>query len=257
MGMAKTAENTASMSQGKPMESSRITYAIGDVHGRADLLEKMLDQIQTDVDQRAVEYRIIFLGDIIDRGPDSRRAMDLVHATLHASPDSRLILGNHEEFFLRVLDCNQESERVRDHWLDKGGFETLASYGLLDYNDVTHLGKEFNKRFPHHVAMMRQAENLIIDGNFAFVHAGVRPNVSLKEQREKDLRWIRDEFLNHTVAHEKIVVHGHTVTASRRLEVYANRITLDTGAYATGILSALAIIPSGIPTQKNYFVASL
>jgi serine/threonine protein phosphatase 1 len=257
MGMAKTAERTASMGHGNSMKPSRITYAIGDVHGRTDLLERLLYQIQHDADQREAEYRIIFLGDIIDRGPDSRKAMDIVHATLHASPGNCLILGNHAEFFQRVLDCSQESERVLGDWLDKGGFETLASYGLLDYNDVTHLGKEFNKRFPHHVAMMRQAENLIIDGNFAFVHAGVRPNVSLKEQREKDLRWIRDEFLNHTVAHEKIVVHGHTVTASRRLEVYANRITLDTGAYATGILSALAIIPSGIPTQKNYFVASL
>lgn len=72
------------------MESSRITYAIGDVHGRADLLERMLDQIQTDAEQRAVEYRIIFLGDIIDRGPDSRKAMDLVYATLTASPIAAL-----------------------------------------------------------------------------------------------------------------------------------------------------------------------
>lgn len=243
------------MSHGKPIESSGITYAIGDVHGRADLLELMLDQIQIDADQRAVEYRIIFLGDIIDRGPDSRRAMELVHATLHASPNSRLILGNHEEFFLRVLDCSQESERVLEHWLRKGGLETLASYGLLDCNDVTHLAEEFEKRFPHHLAMMRQAENLIIDGNYAFVHAGVRPNVSLKDQREKDLRWIRGEFLNHTDAHEKIVVHGHTVTASRRPEVYSNRIALDTGAYETGTLSAAAITPRNNPRQTNFIQA--
>lgn len=243
------------MSHRNLMKSSKITYAIGDVHGRADLLERMLDQIQTDADQRTVEYRIIFLGDIIDRGPDSRKAMDLVHATLNASPDSRLILGNHEEFFLRVLDCSQESERVLDHWLRKGGHETLASYGLLDCNDVTHLAEEFNKRFPHHVAMMRQAENLIIDGNYAFVHAGVRPNVPLKEQQEKDLRWIRDEFLNHMDAHEKIVVHGHTVTASHRPEVHSNRIALDTGAYQSGILASAIVDPVGRLENVSLFMA--
>lgn len=237
------------------MKSSRITYAIGDVHGRADLLERMLDQIQTDADQRAAEYRIIFLGDIIDRGPGSRRAMDLVHATLNASPDSRLILGNHEEFFLRVLDGSQESERVLDHWLRKGGHETLASYGLLDCRDVTHLAEEFNNGFPHHVAMMRQAENLIVDGNFVFVHAGVRPNVSLKDQREKDLRWIRDEFLNHTDAHEKIVVHGHTVTASRGPEVHSNRIALDTGAYQSGILASAIVDPVQMVENVSFLLA--
>ena len=114
---------------------------------------------------------------------------------------------------------------------------------------------QFNNGFPHHVAMMRQAENLIVDGNFVFVHAGVRPNVSLKDQREKDLRWIRDEFLNHTDAHEKIVVHGHTVTASRGPEVHSNRIALDTGAYQSGILASAIVDPVQMVENVSFLLA--
>ncbi len=238
------------------MMTSKLTYAIGDVHGRADLLEKMLDQIQTDADQRAAEYRIIFLGDIIDRGPDSRKAMDLVHATLTASPDNRLILGNHEEYFLRVLDCSEDSQETAHNWIKHGGYQTLDSYGLAECQDIVQLTEEFNRRFPHHFAMMKNADDLIVEGDFAFVHAGVRPTVGLNEQDTVDLRWIRDEFLNYTDAHEKIIVHGHTITASRRPEIYSNRIALDTGAYATGILSALAIFFQHDTQQTSFLNTS-
>ncbi|UWF68580.1 MULTISPECIES: metallophosphoesterase family protein [unclassified Brucella] len=237
------------------MKSSKVTYAIGDVHGRADLLEKLLDQIQTDADQRAVEYRIIFLGDIIDRGPDSRRAMDLVHATLNASPDSRLILGNHEEYFLRVLDCNEDSQETAHNWIKHGGYQTLDSYGLVDCWNIQHLAEEFGRRFAQHLEMMRKAESIIIDGNYAFVHAGIEPGVPLADQDEVISRWIRHDFLNHTAAHEKIIVHGHTITASQTPEIYANRIALDTGAYATGVLSAAVINPLNNPQKTSFIFA--
>jgi len=243
------------MSHENSMKSSRITYAIGDVHGRADLLERMLDQIQTDADQRAAEYRIIFLGDIIDRGPDSRRAMDLVHATLNASPDSRLILGNHEEYLLRVLDCSEESQETAHNWIKHGGYQTLDSYGLVDCRSIQHLAEEFGRRFAQHLEMMRKADSIIIDGNYAFVHAGIKPGVPLAEQDEVISRWIRGDFLNHTAAHEKIIVHGHTITASQRPEIYANRIALDTGAYATGVLSAAVINPLNNPQKTSFIFA--
>lgn len=162
---------------------------------------------------------------------------------------------SHDVLTKMVGPASQESERVLDHSFDKGGFETKRHMVFSIAIDVTHFAEEFNKRFPHHLAMMRQAENLIIDGNYAFIHAGVRPNVSLKDQRDKDLRWIRGEFLNHTDAHEKIVVHGHTVTASRRPEVYSNRIALDTGAYEIGTLSAAVIAPRNNTGQTNFLQA--
>ncbi|NKW81987.1 serine/threonine protein phosphatase [Ochrobactrum pecoris] len=244
------------MSQGNSMKSSRLTYAIGDVHGRADLLEKMLDQIQTDADQRAAEYRIVFLGDIIDRGPDSRKAMDLVSKRLDACPDSRLILGNHEEYFLRVLDCSEDSQETAHSWIKHGGYQTLDSYGLADCSNIQHLAEEFSRRFAQHLEMMRKAESIIIDGNYAFVHAGIKPGVPLAEQDEVISRWIRGDFLNYTDAHEKIIVHGHTITASRRPEIYSNRIALDTGAYATGVLSAAVITSENSPDCTDFVLVS-
>lgn len=182
--------------------------------------------------------------------------MELVHAMLHASPDNSLILGNHEEYFLRVLDCNEESQDAADDWIKHGGYQTLDSYGLAESRDIGHLTDEFTRRFPHHFAMMKNAKDLIVEGNFAFVHAGVRPTVPLNEQKTVDLRWIRDEFLNYTGAHEKIIVHGHTITASRRPEIRSNRIALDTGAYATGILSALAIFFQHDTQQTSFLNTS-
>lgn len=224
------------------MVTPRVTYAIGDIHGCSELLNILLEKIHEDAHERGNDYRLIFLGDIIDRGPDSRGAMELVYQALREAPENRLLLGNHDEFLLRILACTNESEAVLSHWhKNVGGEQTIMSYGLLGNQHPVLLAEEFENHHCHHVQMLKSADNMIIENDYVFVHAGIRPNVPLIEQKEKDLRWIRQEFLDHTEHHEKIVVHGHTITDNFHPEIRNNRIAIDTGAYRSGVLTAVAI----------------
>lgn len=222
------------------------TYAIGDVHGRADLLCALLSFIDRENGTKANGYRVVFLGDIIDRGPESREAMNLVVETLQRHPDSRLILGNHEEFLLFFLDLPEMRDRVLSHWMRNGGFATAASYGLRltpsdDINRASVDLLDCLNRETAHVDAMRQAASLIIDNNHILVHAGLRPGTPIDAQTPKDLRTIRDLFLDSDFFFGHVVVHGHTTTKSGRPEVYANRIAIDTGAEHTGKLTALEL----------------
>lgn len=217
-------------------------YAVGDIHGRLDLLDKLLGQI--DADDRArpkAETRIIFLGDLVDRGPASAGVVQCLmdfEATRPAG-SVRFLLGNHEEILLDVLTGDERALRL---FLRVGGRETVLSYGMspevyreLDYSQLL---TAFRSLVPEaHRAFLAGFEDLIIIGDYAFVHAGIRPGEALARQRAKDLRWIRSEFLNHQGEHEKIVVHGHSVTD--QVDIQANRIGLDTGAFASGRLTAM------------------
>ncbi|MGO8595599.1 metallophosphoesterase [Rhizobium ruizarguesonis] len=223
------------------------TYAIGDVHGRADLLGATLKFIENEHRAAPTGYRVIFLGDIIDRGADSRAAMDLVVAELDRCSGSRLILGNHEEFLLLFLDRPDKRHLVFDHWMSNGGLAAAASYGLdvkRRYSGIDDAHQELLgllQSHPDHIAALRNASLHVVAGEYIFVHAGLRPGVRMAYQTEKDIRTIRSDFLNSSYDFGRKVVHGHTETESGRPEVYGNRIALDTAANATGVLSTLVI----------------
>jgi serine/threonine protein phosphatase 1 len=230
----------------------RRLYAIGDVHGRLDLLDALLAKIDADDAARGPADRtIIFLGDLIDRGPDSAGVVERVYRLAQSTSGVRVLMGNHEEVFARAISGDVQALR---HFCTMGGRETLLSYGIgaADYAalDYSELLARLQQCVPgHHQAFINGFENLIEIGSYAFVHAGIRPGVPLAEQQPADLRWIRDIFLNHQAAFERIIVHGHTISA--RVDEQPNRIGIDTGAYTSGCLTAL-----GLETTRRWYVNS-
>ena len=219
-------------------EGIRI-YAVGDVHGRADLLAKLLSQIEADAALRPISRPItVFLGDYIDRGPASREAIELLVAWKRAQ-QAVFLKGNHEDFLLKFL----KDSAILEDWRHCGGLETLIAYGLKPpINpapfEQTRLAHDLAGALPEtHRAFLRALGLFFICGDFLFVHAGVRPLVPIEQQTEDDLLWIRDEFLLWEKQFEKIVVHGHTPV--HEPDIRANRINIDTGAFATGRLTCM------------------
>ena len=216
-------------------------YAIGDIHGRLDLLNELLARISSDIALRpTVRPLYVFLGDYIDRGSASRETIDrlIEHGKTH---ESVFLKGNHELIAIKCL-----SDRgLFDQWLRLGGLETLVSYGvpaetLANGKQIAELQSAFHGALPQaHFRFFRDLKNSFECGDFFFAHAGVKPNVELSRQKENDLLWIRGEFLSSNEEFGKIVVHGHTPT--REIEVGPNRINIDTGAFATGRLSCLVL----------------
>lgn len=220
-------------------EGQRL-YAIGDIHGRDDLLAQLLDKImQDDAARHIADQQLIFLGDLIDRGLESAAVVERAMATATALPNTRLLMGNHEEVFLKALKGDEKAMRF---FCRIGGRETILSYGMSEqtYNhlDYAELIAETNRIVPEtHRRFLESFENMVVVGDYAFVHAGIRPEVPLEEQKPSDLRWIRDQFLDFTAPHARIIVHGHSISPS--IEERPNRIGLDTGAYTSGRLSAM------------------
>ena len=216
-------------------------YAIGDIHGRLDLLDELLARISSDIALRPTARPLyIFLGDYIDRGSASRETIDrlIEHGKTH---ESVFLKGNHELIAIKCL-----SDRgLFDQWLRLGGLETLVSYGvpaetLANGKQIAELQSAFHGALPQaHFRFFRDLKNSFECGDFFFAHAGVKPNVELSRQKENDLLWIRGEFLTSKDDFGKIIVHGHTPT--HEIEVAPNRINIDTGAYATGRLSCLVL----------------
>ena len=216
-------------------------YAIGDVHGRRDLLDDLLGQIGKDDKARGkARTTLIFLGDLIDRGPNSRQVIERTTRLAASGEDVRFILGNHEEAFLAALDGREGAMRF---FLRVGGIETLKSYGLAEDalfdtpEQVTELALAGIP--PGHRAFIAGFEEKIMIGDYLFVHAGIRPGVPIVEQTGTDLRWIREPFLDHRGAHPHVIVHGHTI--STEVDDRGNRIGIDTGAYHSGRLTALGL----------------
>jgi serine/threonine protein phosphatase 1 len=228
-------------------ERAMRIYAIGDIHGRADLLGALLAFFARESLSTAIPYRVLFLGDVIDRGPQSREAMDLVVATLRNLPGSRLLLGNHEDFVLRFVDNPFNRDYGLMNWMCNGGVATALSYGVAPAEDWHGLKRMIPEMLaaleahPEHVGAMRAAERLVVDEGHVFVHAGLRPGTSLKRQSLHDLTTIRSEFLDARHDFGLPVVHGHTITPSGLPEVHNYRIALDTGAEETGRLTAAAV----------------
>jgi serine/threonine protein phosphatase 1 len=214
-------------------------YAVGDVHGRADLLASALSRIEADIARYPISRPItVFLGDYVDRGPASREAIELLVAWrgLH---EAVFLKGNHEDFLLRFL----KEPAVLEDWRYCGGLETLIAYGLKPPINPTQveqaqLAQDLAGALPDtHHGFLQALALFFICGDFLFVHAGLRPLVPIQQQAESDLLWIREEFLLWEKPFEKIVVHGHTPV--HEPEIRANRINIDTGAFATGRLTCM------------------
>ena len=223
-------------------------YAFGDIHGRSDLLKKMFTVIDADMERNPASRSIeVFLGDYIDRGPDSAHTLDLLlDRSLYR--ETVFLKGNHEAYFLEVL----RDPGKLDDWRQFGGLQTLMSYGIQpsinpDASEQTDLIRALTEVMPNdHVRFLEGLKATFVCGDFFFVHAGVRPGIPLKEQQEADLLWIRSEFLDSDEDFGKFIVHGHTPV--REPDVRPNRINIDTGAYATGNLTLLTIEGSSMLT---------
>ncbi|WP_230771404.1 metallophosphoesterase family protein [Sphingomonas sp. Leaf4] len=222
-------------------EGTRI-YAIGDVHGMRRELDVLLDRIMTDDAARGQADRlIVFLGDLVDRGPDSAGVVERCRTLADSGIDAAFLMGNHEEVMLSALEGDREALRL---FARIGGRETMLSYGVseADYDlaDFDELHALLVRCVPQsHRDFLAAGEDFVVRGDYAFVHAGIRPNIPIDRQRPSDLRWMRSPFLEHARPHEKIIVHGHTVTEEP--EFRDNRIGIDTGAYRTGVLTALGL----------------
>jgi serine/threonine protein phosphatase 1 len=216
-------------------------YAIGDIHGCADLLERAFTFIDDEIAGLS-EKRIIHvcLGDYVDRGPDSKRTLDLL-VDRSRNHETVFVRGNHEQLMQDFLD----HPSVLSDWRSMGGAPTLISYGLTPVSpsgpaEAFSLRDALASAMPvSHHAFLASLRSAYICGDFFFTHAGVRPGVALDLQREDDLMWIREPFLTSQQYFGKMVVHGHTPVSEP--EVRDNRINIDTGAYATGCLSILSI----------------
>jgi serine/threonine protein phosphatase 1 len=215
-------------------------YALGDIHGRADLFASLIAAVEADDAKRGpTETTMILLGDLVDRGPDSAGVIALARDWQARRP-VRILMGNHEEMFLEAL----ESDEVLRHFLRYGGRETLLSYpidpeayGRAELAEARELALAAVPEAD--LAFIRSFEDRITLGDYLFVHAGIRPGVAIQDQRTSDLRWIRETFLTHQESFGPVVVHGHTIYGEP--EVRANRIGIDTGAYASGRLTALGL----------------
>ncbi|MGN6305352.1 MAG: metallophosphoesterase [Mesorhizobium sp.] len=219
-----------------PGMNGRI-YAVGDIHGRADLLDVLLAHIRKEGEGK----RAIFLGDLIDRGPDSCAVLDMVAAHLRNGHGSHFILGNHD-WFLREFLLDRLGAEDLQRWVDRyGALDMFRSYGIADPAvDWTGARRHILETWPAHRELLVAAGHCLVDGPLCFVHAGLRPGVPLAEQSAEDLMWIKADFLDHRKPFEHLVVHGHTPTASSLPEVFPNRIALDTHAFRSGHLTAAA-----------------
>lgn len=216
-------------------------YAIGDIHGRRDCLDDLLARIDDDDRARGpAATTLVFLGDLVDRGPESRGVVERLQQL------SRLrlcifLMGNHEEVFVDAWEGDESAARLF-HRI--GGRETLLSYGVTpaeyDAADFARMITLLATHVPaEHVAFLRGFRDTHRSGDYLFVHAGIRPGTPIDEQRPADMRWIRDKFLDDPRDHGAIVVHGHSITPA--VDERPNRVGIDTGAYASGRLTALGL----------------
>ena len=216
-------------------------YAVGDVHGCLAELTRLVDDIREDAHGFAGVVHLVFVGDFIDRGPDSAGVIDYLTSGNLPGRHYRFLMGNHEEAMLEVLDGDAES---LSGWMRYGGMQTLESYGI-GRAEVLRLGVDLPRRLREvvpaaHSDFLRGLEDQVRIGDYLFVHAGIRPGTPLHEQEQFDLRWIRDEFLDDDETnHGVMVVHGHTIAAEPELR--RNRIGIDTGCFSSGRLTALVL----------------
>jgi serine/threonine protein phosphatase 1 len=215
-------------------------YAVGDIHGRLDLYEALIAAIEAEIAATpGLDHRVVLLGDLVDRGPDSAAVVERTQRW-QQTRNVRVLAGNHEEMFLAAFD---KPEALR-HFLKHGGRETVLSYGMTQRQLTTLPLEEIFERLPQFVPQsvrdyITGFEPMIRAGDYVFVHAGVDPARPLNEQKRSDLLWIRERFLSHEGPLEKVVIHGHTIFD--RVMDCGNRIGIDTGAFRSGVLTALVL----------------
>jgi serine/threonine protein phosphatase 1 len=232
-------------------EGRRI-YAIGDIHGRNDLFVALLDMIAADNRARgAAATGLILLGDLIDRGPESAAVIDTAARAASEWTDFHWLTGNHEEVFQKALDGDMESLKF---FCRIGGEDTIISYGIAPaaYREMSlaDLSDALARLVPDtHRTFLQSGEAWVREGDYLFVHAGVRPGVALADQKGSDLRWIRKPFLDDGRDHGFFVVHGHTIT--EEVDRRPNRLGIDTGAYYSGRLTAV-----GLEGEEQWFLST-
>jgi serine/threonine protein phosphatase 1 len=216
-------------------------YAFGDIHGRFDLLDQMLDRLDADISRfRCPCVIVVFLGDYVDRGPDSASVIDRL-IEVQVTHRAVCLLGNHDALFAQFLT----NPSVVETWSELGAIPTLMSYGLQPpFQPRSSDGQKLAEQLAHvmpanHRAFLENLNPIFVCGDYLFVHAGIRPKIPLARQVPEDLLWIRDDFLGYDDQHEKFVVHGHTPVMEP--DIRDNRINIDTGAFATGRLTCLVL----------------
>lgn len=215
-------------------------YAVGDIHGCRDELDLLLDRIADDVAGHDGESHLVFLGDYLDRGPDSAGVVERLASRELPCDQHHFLRGNHEMVILDLLAGNQSVERG---WLVYGGVQALESYGVSRsriFSPSAKVGRLLSDHLPdHHRHFLESLRPSVQLGDYLFVHAGIRPGVPLEEQDPHDFAWIRKPFLDSDLDHGVVVVHGHTIC--RDPESRSNRIGVDTGCYSSGVLTAVVL----------------
>lgn len=220
----------------------RRIYAIGDIHGRDDLFAELIDLIRTDnAAGGPAQVTLILLGDLIDRGPNSADVVERAIRLKDEFADTHLLIGNHEECFLAAL--TGDVRRLR-YFMRIGGEATVQSYWASENSLEAATFEEVAEQLPAmvpqtHVEFLGHGEDVIEIGDYVFVHAGIRPGIALEKQALSDLRWIRDDFLDDERDHGVMIVHGHTIRDE--VDEWPNRIGIDTGAYKSGVLTAIVL----------------
>ena len=245
------------------LQNNKRVYAIGDIHGFPDVLQRMHDAIDADIAARPVEEAtVVYLGDYIDRGPDSKGVIDLLIARKNdvSSVNHVFLKGNHEGALLEYLEAPQSA---RQDWLVWGGVQAMESY---DYpasqkypdnesliNNADKIATEFAAYIPdRHMDFYNALELYHVAGDFLFVHAGIQPSVPLERQSAQDLIFTREPFLSYEEFHDYYVVHGHTIVKDKKADKRANRINLDSGLYNGGPLTCAVIEGADIDLIEIY-----
>ena len=234
---------TISLGQSATPNDMRI-YAIGDVHGYLNLLKSIHEKIQTDLkDIGNKQYRIVYLGDYIDRGPDSAGCAQFLIDLLSEDENVICLKGNHEDKLENFLADPQD---LADSFFGYGGIECAMSYSVDNailsnaHKNAVEVCTELKEKIPsEHKRFYANLTKSVTFGDYFFSHAGVRPGVSLDKQSDDDLMWIRAEFISNEALYDKVIVHGHT--PAHPMEILPNRINVDTCAYDTGVLSCLVL----------------
>lgn len=218
-------------------------YAIGDIHGRADLLDQLHDRIEADLATAPEKTVIVYLGDYVDRGPDSHGVIERLTRPRFPGIETVALLGNHEDMLLQFLDAPYGASL----WLSNGGDATLGSYRVkipASFDELLLTQRALLGAMPrHHKQFLLGLPEQAQYGDYLFVHAGIKPGLPLDRQSREQKIWIRDVFLSSETDHGLIVVHGHTIV--HEVEWRPNRIGVDTGAYTTGRLTALVLEGAG------------
>ena len=214
-----------------------IDFYIGDIHGRSDLLRKLIQFLSRHARTRDLAPRFTFLGDVIDRGPDSKTCVQMVFETLRNTPGSILIRGNHEDMMLDTIKSNGQCD-ASGNWALVGGRQCIESYaGSLNTEKFFKVIKE---DYPHHIALLKSSSLYTQRGGLVAVHAGIDPTFTMENQPERVLLWARDSFLNYVSPDMTPVIHGHSVVGERPV-ITENRISIDTGANCNGHLTACIV----------------